>query len=92
MEIGGEKVEKTGSMQCFDVSEIFFLNSNMYFLILHVLVCLQNVLKFCFVQKVETQKILLYSFNLNFRTCQFLCETVISFNSCFQFKGVKYSE
>ena len=45
MEIGGEKVEKTGSMQCFDVSEIFFLNSNMYFLLLHVLVCLQNVLK-----------------------------------------------
>ena len=55
VEIGGEKVEKTGSMQCFDVSEIFFLNSNMYFLILHVLVCLQNVLKFSFVQKVETQ-------------------------------------
>ena len=24
VEIGGEKVEKTGSMQCFDVSEIFF--------------------------------------------------------------------
>ena len=76
MEIGGEKVEKTGSMQCFDVSEIFFLNSNMYFLILHVLVCLQNVLMF---SKSRNSKILLYFFNLNFKAVMVSAEQVIPY-------------